>query len=232
MNINCIILDDDPLHIEELLELIDEIDGAQVIATFTKPAELIQFLNEKEVDLMFLDIEMDGLSGLELMKTLKQKPMVVFVTAYPEYAVESFEFEPLNYIVKPATYLDIVKSVERARQRKKGLKEENDYIFIKTGYSKFIKLAYKNILFIQSLGDFIIIQTSSEKYMTYLKLKDIRKHLPSYFLQTHRSYIVNSKNITSISTGEIQIQKFTIPVSRSYKSEIEEGILKGHIPKR
>ena len=230
MIISCVILDDEQLHIDLLEELIGEIDQIEIKASFTHPNDLITYLGKNEVDIIFLDIEMEPFSGIDMLRQLSDPPSLVFVTSHPEFALEGYEFEPLSYIVNPPSYLDIFKSIERFNNRKG--KKKSDYIYIKTGSSNYVKLLFKRILYIQAYGDFIRFFTRNKNYNSYFTLKAIKKYLPDNFIQTHRSYIVNTENIGQISPDEIIVGNKTIPLGRTYKSEFEEKVLKGKVLKK
>ncbi|MDX2443575.1 MAG: LytTR family DNA-binding domain-containing protein [Bacteroidales bacterium] len=229
MKLSCAILDDEQLHIDLLKELIGDIEKIEIKGSFTSPLDLLAFLEKNVVDILFLDVEMEPISGIEMIRQLVDPPSLVFVTSHPEFALEGYEFEPLNYIVKPPTYLDIFKSIERYKRRKG--KKNDDYIYIKTGNSSYVKLFYRSILYIQAYGDFIRFITRTKQLNSYFTLKGIKKYLPDTFIQTHRTYIVNTENIDKVSPDEISVGKKSIPLGRTYKSEFEEKVLKGRILK-
>ena len=229
MIISCVILDDEPQHIEQLKVLINEVEEIQLDAVFTRAKDLITYLKKKDTDLLFLDIKLNDVTGLDLVRELKDPPNIVFVTSYPEFALKSFELEPINYIVKPVSYLDIIRTVARVRNKIKNKSDREEYIFIKTVSSKLVRLMFKDILYIQASGDFVKFITSSNEYNTNFTLCNIRKYLPPAFIQIHRSYIVNIENIQEVCMNKINIGSHTIPLGRSYKPGFEDMVMKGKV---
>ena len=221
MQIKTILLDDNLNHLNFLKELIDEIEDINLIQTFSNPITALDFLEINKIDLLFLDIEMNQMSGLDLIKQLTTPPLVVFVSSFPKYAIKSFEFEPLHYIIKPINELELVISIDRARNRLMKKNKAEDYIIISQGHSNFQKVNYKEILFIEADNDYIRIILENKEYRTHCTLKDIYNKLPKQFIKIHRSYIVNKNLTTSVSKYSIKINKYTIPVSRAYLKEIK-----------
>jgi len=232
MRLRVLVLDDNQEHSAHLAALIQDIPEIDFAGVFHVVPEFINAIKEQSPDLLFIDIKLDKVSGFDVIKSLNPRPLVVFVSSHPEYAVESFDFEPLNYIVKPVNYLDVLKSIERAKRSLQGLPHEYDYVFIKSGHSNYIKVHFKDILFIQADGDFVKIHTTNKKITAYFSLKQFQKHLPDSFIQTHRSYLVNPHQIDNFTTEEIRIRDFNIPISKSYRQEVENALIKNRVIKR
>ena len=226
MKIKTILVDDNPNHLNQIKNLIEDNKDIQLIRTFTNPILALQFLKENKIDLMFSDVEMREMSGLKLINSLSQPPLVVFVSSFPKYAIDSFQFEPLHYIVKPITELNLHIAIDRAKNRIKNKNKSEDYIIVKQGHSDFVKILYNNILFIEADNDYVQIYTEKETIRTHCTLKEMFKKLPKNFIKTHRSYIINKKYASTLSSSSLKISGYTIPVSRAYQSEMKELIFK------
>jgi len=221
MKIKTILVDDNPHDLDYLRNLIENNKYIQLIRTFTNPILALQFLKENKIDLMFSDVEMREMSGLKLINSLSQPPLIVFVSSFPKYAIDSFQFEPLHYIVKPITELDLHIAIDRAQNRMKNKNKFEDYIIVKKGHSDFIKILYNNILFIEADNDYVQIYTEKETIRTHCTLKEIFTKLPKYFIKTHRSYIINKQYASTLSTSSLKILEYTIPISRAYQADLK-----------
>jgi DNA-binding LytR/AlgR family response regulator len=183
---------------------------------------------------------MPKITGIEFFRNLQNPPPVIFTTAYPQYALEGFEVNALDYLVKPFSFERFLKAVLKAKEfyevREKNSPElaENaaDYFFIKAD-NKLVRIIYSDILFAEALQNYVVIHTKEKKYMTYLTFKSVEEYLPSsLFIKTHKSYIVSAAKIDSIEAGEIRIGPHQIPVSRNLKDEVMDKLLKGKFLKR
>ena len=221
MKMKTILVDDNPNHLNQIKNLIEDNKDIQLIRTFTNPILALQFLKENKIDLMFSDIEMREMSGLKLINSLSQPPLVVFVSSFPKYAIDSFQFEPLHYIVKPITELDLHIAIDRAKNRIKNKNKSEDYIIVKQGHSDFIKILYNDILFIEADNDYVQIYTVKLKIRTHCTLKEIFTKLPKCFIKTHRSYIINKQYASTLSTTSLKILEYTIPISRAYQADLK-----------
>jgi DNA-binding LytR/AlgR family response regulator len=239
--INCIIIDDEPLARKGVKEYIDDVDFLNLVGEFDNALKATTALNEGSVQLLFLDIQMPKLSGLEFFKTLQNAPPVIFTTAFPQYALDGFELNALDYLVKPISFDRFYKAALRAREyyevREKNTsasptEKGNDHFYIKSD-NKLVKLSFDEILFAEALQNYVAIQTTTKKYITYLTFKSIEEYLPStQFIKTHKSFIVSASKIESIDGNEIKIGDHNIPISRSSKDEVMEKLLKGKFLKR
>ena len=241
MTINCILIDDEPLSRKGLKEYIADIDFLRLLGEFDNPLAATGLLGSGEVQLLFLDIQMPKITGLDFLKTLKDPPPVIFTTAYPQYALEGFEVNALDYLVKPISFDRFLKAALKAkefyevRQKNKteaGAGAEAAYFFIKAD-NKLIKLVYDDILFAEALQNYVVIHTKDRKYITYLTFKSVEEYLPAEkFLKTHKSYIVATEKIDSIEGNNIRIGNHDVPISRNLKEEVMEILLKGKFLKR
>ena len=187
---------------------------------------------------MFLDIQMPRITGLDFFKSLPHPPPVIFTTAYPQYALEGFEVNALDYLVKPFTFERFLKAVLKAKEfyevRETNLSEEktSDYFFIKAD-NKLVKILFDEVLYVEALQNYVTIYTPSRKYMSYLTFKAVEDYLPAdKFLKVHKSYIVAASRIDSIEGNDIRIGQQHIPISRNQKDEVMEKLLKNRFLKR
>jgi len=242
MKINCIIIDDEPLARKGIKEYINDTGFLSLAGEFDAPVKAAGFLNANSIQLIFLDIQMPKISGLEFLKTLIHPPPVIFTTAYPQHALEGFELNALDYLVKPVSFERFLKAALKAKEyyevRQKNVTGENettgqnDYFFVKAD-NKLVKIVFDDILFAEALQNYVTIYTVDKKYITYLTFKSVEEYLPAdKFIKTHKSYIVSASKIDSIEGNDIRIGNHYIPVSRNEKEEVMERLLKGKFLKR
>jgi DNA-binding LytR/AlgR family response regulator len=238
MNISCIIIDDEPLARKGLSEYINDIDFLHLLGEFDSPLKAADLVSNGTVQLLFLDIEMPRISGLDFFKTLISPLPVVFTTAYPQYALEGFEVNALDYLVKPFSFDRFLKAAMKAKEfyevRETNQKEStgSDFFFIKAD-GKLVKVIFDDILYAEALQNYVVIHTTSKKYMTYLTFKSVEDYLsPDKFLKVHKSYIVAASKIDSIEANDIRIGQAYIPVSRNLKEDVMDKLLKNRFLKR
>ena len=240
--IKCVIIDDEPLARKGLIEYVTDVDFLDLIATYDSPIKAAEQISRGEVQLLYLDIQMPKISGLDFLKSLQHVPPVIFTTAFPQYALDGFELNALDYLVKPISFDRFLKASLRAkeyyevRQMNEAESVGNDiaseYFFIKSD-SKLIKILFESILFVEALQNYVVIHTSGKKYMTYLTFKSVEEYLPANeFIKVHKSYIVSAIKIDSIEGNEIRIGAHHIPVSRNLKEVVMHRLLKGKFLKR
>jgi DNA-binding LytR/AlgR family response regulator len=241
MTIRCVIIDDEPLARKGLKEYIQDVDFLQLAGEFDNPLKAADIMMRETIDLLFLDIQMPKMTGMEFMKTLSHAPMVIFTTAYPQYAVEGFELNAIDYLLKPFSFERFWKAVLKARTLKENEGKtaapvantaEPDYFFIKSD-SKLIKIFYDEILFIEALQNYVAVHTVSKKHITYLTFRSIEEHLPaSRFIRTHKSYIVSAAKVESIEGNDIKIGQHHIPISRTERDAVLQQLLQNRLLKR
>jgi DNA-binding LytR/AlgR family response regulator len=241
LKLNCIIIDDEPLARKGLKEYISDVEFLNLVNEFDNPVKAMDCISKKEIHLIFLDIQMPKLTGLEFLKTLKNAPPVIFTTAFPQFALEGFELNALDYLVKPVSYERFLKAVVKAREyyeiRQKNVAEKtsstiDDHFFIKAD-NKLVKIFFNDILFAEGLQNYVVIHTREKKYITYLTFKSLEEYLPSgSFIRTHKSYIVSASKVDSIEGNELRIIQHHIPISRNLKEEVMEKLLNGKFLKR
>lgn len=240
MNIQCYIIDDEPLARKGLKEYIADTEFLQLAGEFDNPLKAADGISRGEAQLLFLDIQMPKITGLEFFRMLQHPPPVIFTTAYPQYALEGFEVNALDYLVKPISFDRFLKAAMKAREYYE-MREKNaagtgysadGYFFIKAD-NKLVKLQYNDVLFVEALQNYVVIHTKDKKYLTYLTFKSVEEYLPAnQFIKTHKSYIIAASRIDSIEGNDIRIGTHHIPISRNLKDEVMEKLLKGKYLKR
>lgn len=236
----CIIIDDEPLAREGIELNIEEVPFLELVGQFGNALEANNFIVQNEVDLMFLDIEMPGITGLEFIRSLKNQPMTILTTAYPQYALEGFELDVLDYLVKPIRLQRFIKATNKAKefydmaQKAHNTIEsiEEDFIYIKSE-RKYIRLFFKDIRFIKGMKDYVMIYTENKRIMTAMNIKTINDQLPdSIFARVGKSYIINVNFIDSIEVDFIQLAGEEIPLGRTYKERFLNKYVKGNLIER
>lgn len=228
----CLIVDDEPLAVELIKEHISKISSLEVVGSTHSPLEALDFINSKEVDLVFLDIQMPVLTGLELARSLKNPPSIIFTTAYRDYAVESYEMDVIDYLVKPITFVRFIKAINKFLdlQEKKEVQntapiseptEEKDHLFVNVS-RKYQRINFDDILYLESLREYIRIFTKETSYMTKSSMTDIEKQLPTYFLRIHRSFTVNMNKVDAYTAHDVEIGTKEIPIGVSYKKTVQD----------
>ncbi len=230
-----IIIDDEPLAIDVLVDYCKKMDFIQLEGTFTNPLEAISTIKEKKIDLIFCDIDMPQISGIDFIKSLDNKPMFIFTTAYSQYAVEGFNLNAVDYLVKPIPYNRFIKAVSRAKEiltyKKKpvnnnvfpshgDVNESQNYIFVKAEYES-IKINLNEIEYIQGLKDYLKVHITgtNKAILTLMSFKEILDKLPSnQFLRVHKSFVVNVTCIKTVQRNRIVINDIRIPIGESYKA--------------
>ncbi|MEN4761018.1 response regulator transcription factor [Chryseobacterium sp. C39-AII1] len=224
MKIKCIIIDDEPLAVKLLESHISKIDDLQLVATGNNAMEAYKILQTHEVDLMFLDIQMPNLNGIEFLKSLKNKPQTIFTTAFRDYALDGFELEAVDYLLKPITFQRFFQSVDRVL-RNKAKDYEEDFVIVKVnGFNQKIKLS--EIIYFESQGNDIKIVLNDEYFLaSKIAIAELADRLKGKgFVRIHRSFIINSKWVTAVNNHEVLLGQFTIPVGRSYKDEFDDFV--------
>jgi len=229
--ITCISIDDEPLALKQINSYIAKIPYLELKESFSSALKALDYLNANTVDLMFVDINMPDLSGMEFVKSLNQAPKVIFTTAYREYAVEGFEVDAADYLVKPISFDAFLKSVNKTHERffskknKSSVKADEHFLFVKSEY-KIVRVDLTDITYIEGMRDYVRIHLESQKpLMALLSLSKIMTQLPAEsFMRVHRSYIVNLSKINTIERNRIVFDKVYIPVSEQYKDDFHRFI--------
>ncbi len=220
---NCIIVDDEPLAQNLLVDFINKVPFLSLTAKCKSAFEATEVITSEKVDLIFLDIHMPDISGIDFIKNTDNLPGIIFTTAYSHYAIEGFEYNAVDYLLKPISFERFTKAVNRAYEEFK-LKSADtnntktkDYIFVKSDY-KLVKINFNDILYIEGLKDYIKIITKEKTVLTLMRMKNIEEKLPSdNFFRIHRSYIISINNIDSVNKSNVYIGEKNIPVSDFYR---------------
>jgi two-component system, LytTR family, response regulator len=218
----CVILDDEPLAVELLTKYIEDSETLSLALASTNAFEAIQFIQKNDVDVVFLDMQMPELTGLQVLKIIGPAYKVIFTTAYTDYALDGYEYNITDYLLKPISFERFTKAVEKLSAKNIDpsnhiIRKEDDFIFIKSD-SKMIKINIKDILFVEGLKDYISIQTTTEKLITLQNLKTFEQHLQAQqFMRVHKSYIVALNKIDTIERNRIFIGEHIIPIGDTYR---------------
>lgn len=231
MKLNCIAIDDEPLALQQLAAYIQKIPWLELVKPCSSAFQALEFLENHQVDLMFVDINMPDLNGLEFVKSLSQKPLLVFTTAYSEYALEGFKVDALDYLLKPFSFAEFSKAAGKARAQfelkqnaPEKLESNNEFLFIKSEY-KLLRVNLNDIRFIEGMKEYVRIHITGQKpIMTLLSMKSLEAKLPAdKFMRVHRSYIVNLEKITTIERFTLVYDdKHRIPISDNYKEKFQQ----------
>jgi len=230
---NCVIIDDEPLAIDVIEAYIKRMGAMTIVAKCTNPLEAITVIKKEQVDLVFLDIQMPNLTGLDLVKSVENMPQFIFTTAYPQYALDGFDLNATDYLVKPIPFHRILKAVIRAREiyelKQASLNRNlpktesirNNFIFVKSEYEN-IKVNVQDISYIQGLKDYIKIyrKGTDKALLTLSSFKNILEKLPPNFMRIHRSYIINIDTIEALQKTKLIIGGIRIPIGETYKEEV------------
>lgn len=225
--IRCIIVEDETLAQHVIQSHLAQVQGFELVGVCKNAIEASKVLKEREVDLIFLDIQLPGMTGLNFLRSLTNPPLVVLTTAYAEYALESYEFNVIDYLLKPISFERFTKTINKITEGRlfdRIAKEEAavnaDHIFIKSN-SKFFKVNFPEIIYIQSMKDYLKIQTAEYNLVTHQTMNDMERLLPArQFMRVHKSYIVSVGFIRSIYGNSIEIDKIIIPIGASYKDNV------------
>jgi two-component system, LytTR family, response regulator len=246
MTHTCIIVEDEPLARSLLENYIQKIPYLQLVQSFSDPLKALEFLRENTVDILFSDIQMPEITGITLLKILQKKPLIILTTAYSEYALEGYELDVLDYLLKPITFERFLKSVEKASLRLNSnlnqvsekivqeivsinpvVESVQPYIFVKDG-TKLVKIKLNEIMYIEGLKDYVSIHTTQQKVVSLQTMKSLEIALPeNQFIRIHNSYIVALEWIEAIQRDKIQIGKVFLPISDTYRKAFKDFIDKG-----
>jgi len=235
MSITCLIVDDEPLARNLLTDYVSKVPSLQLLQACASPLAAIEVLRANPVDLLFLDIQMPEITGISLLRTLQKRPLVVLTTAYSEYALEGYDLDVVDYLLKPVTFERFLRAVEKAGQRltpatvppavqapRTESTEQQPFVFVKDG-TKLVKVRWADILYVEGLKDYVTIHTRQQKIVTLQRLKTLEEQLPTdKFIRIHHSYIVAVDAIDVVHKGEVQIGHVTLPVSDSYRKQFKD----------
>lgn len=221
----CMIVDDEPVAIRVIRQHLEKLNNYEVVATSANAMDAFEYLGQNEVDLLMLDIEMPELNGLDLYRSLKNPPELILITAHRDYAVEGFEVNAIDYVMKPVSFSRLLKAIQRFEYQKTSGGEEQEsvqkkYLFVTVDRIK-MKIDLEDISYIEGLKDYVQIRTQTDKIVTRQTMTDMERELsPGSFLRIHRSFIINTEKIKTVSYDEISVGNETLPVGRTYRNEV------------
>lgn len=242
MNISCLIVDDEPLARNLMTAYVKKVTYLELIKSCSSPLEAMEVLRNQPVDLLFLDVQMPEITGINFLKSLQKKPYVVLTTAYSEYALEGYELDVTDYLLKPITFERFLKAVDKVSQRissggsnqpieKVGSDkpDEPDHIFVKDG-TKLVRIRWDDILYVEGLKDYVTIHTHDQKVISLQRLKTLEELLPGEkFIRVHNSFIISLNAIHSVHKDKVQIGEVMIPIGDTYRKAFREKIERNHL---
>lgn len=237
MMMNCIAVDDEPLALKLLADNISKVAYLKLVASCTDAFEAVKALQENTVDLIFIDIQMPGLTGLQLVSTLQNKPLVIFITAYKQYALESYDLAVVDYLVKPVALDRFIKACNKAKElyELKSLKQQpiaintKEFFFVNVDYSQ-VKIIFNDIIWMEAVRDYvkIYLKSTNKPLLIRSSLKAIEQEVPSSkFLRIHKSYLISVDSITSIRKNSVFIGDMELPVGETFREDVERLMRKG-----
>jgi DNA-binding LytR/AlgR family response regulator len=228
MTLNCIAVDDEPLSLAKTAHFVSQVPYLSLAASFPSALEAHSYLKEHTVDLMFLDIQMDEMTGIQFLELLRPRPLVIFTTAYDHYALRGYELDVCDYLLKPFSLERFVKAVDKAYQiigmNSREQAKREDHLFVKTN-NKYERIDFGDILFVESKGDYLLIVTAEGRTMTLMTLKNMEDLLPSRnFIRVHKSFIVALDKVKSVEYGRVHVAGHIIPVGDAYRDTLRRSL--------
>ena len=225
IKLKCLAIDDEPLALDVIESHLSKFDDLELAGRCVNAIQAAEIINNREIDLLFLDIQMPEITGIEFLRSLKKRPMVIFTTAFSEFAVEGFELEAVDYLLKPIAIDRFTKAVEKARELYQ-LKHsddigapsmESEHIFVKSN-QKLVRINYDDILYVEAFADYVKIFTAEKRIVTLQTMKNMEVKLPTEkFCRVHRSFIVSLKHVDAFSSTQVEVNGQKIPIGKNYK---------------
>jgi DNA-binding LytR/AlgR family response regulator len=235
MKLKCIIIDDEPIARKILEEFIEEIDYLELIGQAENPLKAMQLLNNNGIDIIFLDINMPKISGIEFLKNSKINASIIMTTAYTEHAVEAYGLDVLDYLVKPIAFERFLKACNKAKEAEKPIKiipKTNDHFFIKCD-NQIEKIYFNDLIIAEAMLNYVMLYTNSKKMMVYITIKSLEEQLPAeIFIKVHKSFIVNINKVDSIEGNILNIGNEKISISQNLREKVINEIVKDKMIKR
>jgi DNA-binding LytR/AlgR family response regulator len=239
MKLNCLIVDDEPVARKGMAEYVNEVEFLNLVAQCENAVKATAVISQQEIDLIFLDIQMPKLSGVDFLKTMKKPPLIIFTTAFSEYAVEGYSLDVVDYLMKPITFDRFLKSVQKAQElymlRRTAAHPRDpsgDHFFVKCD-SKFEKVLFNEVRYIEAMQNYAVIHTQQRKLITYITMSSLESQLPrDQFIKVHKSFIVAVGHIKALEGNEILLADARIPISRNLKDEVVNQIMGNKLFKR
>jgi two-component system, LytTR family, response regulator len=233
MKLNCVIVEDEPLARNLLVEYVRKVPSLNLVDACASPIAALEVLRNKSVDLLFLDIQMPELTGLSMLKVLQKRPLVILTTAYSEYALQGYELDVVDYLLKPITFERFLRALDKVTQRLDGKKSpvekpaapvEQPFVFVKDG-TKLVKVVFDDILYVEGLKDYVTIHMKNQKIVSLQRLKTLEEQLPpDRFFRIHNSFIVALNAIDVVHKNNVQIREAMLPIGETYKKSFKDFI--------
>ena len=233
MSLTCVIIDDEPGAIEVLTQFVERTPNLKLIESFRDPLEALSFLKQHTIDLIFVDINMPTLTGMELVKILTNPPLIIFTTAYSEYALESYDYDAVDYLLKPISYNRFLVSINKAQNRLRDSENKTpqtssdtitneEIVYLKSGPKTF-RVSIDSILYLEKDGHYITFHTSDKNIVVRLSMKDVFEVIPKeLFMQIHKSYIVSVSHVNVIERHRLKIGEVYVPIGKTFRKEVQE----------
>jgi two-component system LytT family response regulator len=210
MSIKCIAIDDEPMALEKLENYISKVPYLELVAACSNPCDAMQVMAENRIDALFIDINMPDINGMDFIKALPDPPMVVFITAYSEFAAESYKVRAVDYLLKPYSFVDFQRAAEYVRMRYEDMQQENrvadDLIFLKVDY-RFVRVSLRDIVYIEGMNEYLkVYLKSGDPLLVHTTFKQMNGHLPENFRQVHRSYVVNVNHVVEVERSTVLLE--------------------------
>ncbi len=230
---NCLIVDDEPLAINVIKGYIEQVPQLTLVTTCPDAIQAFQVISQQQIDLVFLDIEMPGINGIDFIKSLAQPPAIILTTAYREYAIESYEIDVVDYLLKPISFTRFFKAINKylklvtdtAPNSSSSINKQSGSIYVYSN-KKNVKVNFDDILYIESIKDYVKIHTKNKSIISKDTITRYESLLPNSFFRVHRSYIINSTKISAFTQHDIEIGEKEIPIGISYKKKVVELLKK------
>jgi len=234
MEINCVIVDDEPLARNLMTEYVKKVPSLNLIEACSSPIAALEVLKKHPVDLLFLDVQMPELTGISMLKVMKKKPLVILTTAYSEYALQGYDLDVADYLLKPITFERFLRAVDKATERlspktqlvveRSATTADPSFVFVKDG-TKLVKVVFDDIKYVEGLKDYVTIHTDTQKIISLQRLKTLEDQLPGdKFIRIHNSYIVAIKAIDVVHKNNVQIGEAMLPIGETYKKSFRDVI--------
>lgn len=235
MKLKCLVIDDEPLAREGIAEYVKRTGFMELCGTCSSAIEAKEVMSNRKIDVIFLDIEMPGISGLQLIQEMREPPLVILVTAYPDFALKGYDLDVVDYLLKPVAFERFLKAANKALNHFSEFNNQgvdNEYIFIKSD-NKYLKIKCAEILYIEGLKDYVKIHIADGTILALVNLKNAESQIPSSgFLRVHKSYIVSLDKIKSVEGNIIHLEKGAIPIGKEYKDALFEKLINRNLIKR
>jgi len=238
MKIKCLVVDDEPLGLDLIASYVEKIDNLELVARCSDSMQAWALLQTETIDLIFLDIHMPGVNGIQFLESLKKPPAIIFITADPDYALESFKFDALDYLLKPITFDRFLRASDKAfriiisekrMNAEEGGPQEKDFFFVKSD-KKWIRIESSQLDWVEAMKDYVVFNQGKQQWIVHSTLKAMEEKIADKgFTRIHRSYLVNLKKVSEIGLNSLYIGETEIPIGSNYKGDIDKFVEKNRL---